>query len=132
VSRVQLALNVTDLDSAVEFYRKLFGAEPAKIRPGYANFAIEDPPLKLILFAGDETGGSLNHLGVEVSSVEEVAAHTTRLGKHGMHTTSESGACCYAVQEKVWVRDPDGAPWEFYAVLDDAPSMGCGEGTSCC
>jgi catechol 2,3-dioxygenase-like lactoylglutathione lyase family enzyme len=132
MSRVQLAVNVTDLEAAVEFYRKVFGVEPAKVRPGYANFAIEDPPLKLILFAGNETGGTLNHLGVEVSSTEEVSAHARRLGGEGLATTSESGACCYAVQTKVWVRDPDGVPWEFYTVLDDAPAMASAEHTSCC
>jgi catechol 2,3-dioxygenase-like lactoylglutathione lyase family enzyme len=132
MSRVQLALNVTDLGAAVEFYRKVFGAEPSKVRPDYANFAIDDPPLKLILFAGKESGGTLNHLGVEVGSPEDVAAHATRLTRQGLATASESGACCYAVQEKVWVRDPDGAPWEFYTVLGDAPAMSCAEGSSCC
>jgi catechol 2,3-dioxygenase-like lactoylglutathione lyase family enzyme len=129
MSRVQLGLNVTDLDQAVDFYRKLFGVEPAKRRPGYANFAIADPPLKLVLFEGTE-GGTLNHLGVEVESTAEVSAATTRLQDVGLLTTSEDEvACCYAVQDKVWVADPDGAPWETYTVLDDSPDMACGCGT---
>ena len=134
MARVQLALNVSDLDSAVEFYGKVFGVAPAKVRPGYANFAIDDPPLKLILFAGagEGHGGTLNHLGVEVSSAEDVVTHGRRLADEGLATRSESGACCYAVQDKVWVRDPDGAPWEFYTVLGDASSMGCGEDSACC
>jgi len=123
MSRVQLALNVSDLDAAVDFYSRLFGAEPAKRRPGYANFAIADPPLKLVLMenAGVDNGIRLNHLGVEVSSVDEVRAATTRLSDEGLDTAAEQGTCCYAVQDKVWVQDPDGAPWEVYTVLADAP-----------
>ena len=132
MSRVQLALNVTNLEAAVEFYRKVFGVEPAKVRSDYANFAIEDPPLKLILFGGKQSGGTLNHLGVEVSSPEEVATHATRLAREGLATSSESGSCCYAVQEKVWVRDPDGAPWEFYTVLGASSSMSLAEDAACC
>jgi catechol 2,3-dioxygenase-like lactoylglutathione lyase family enzyme len=123
MSRVQLAINVTDLDAAVGFYRKLFGTDPAKVRSGYANFAIEDPPLKLVLIEGEGPGATLNHLGVEVGSSDDLAAHTARLGAEGFDTATEQGACCYAVQDKVWVRDPDGAPWEFYTVLADAPTM---------
>jgi catechol 2,3-dioxygenase-like lactoylglutathione lyase family enzyme len=134
MSRVQLALNVTDIDSAVEFYSKLFGAEPAKRRPGYANFAIESPPLKLVLIeaAGARTAGvtgALNHLGVEVDTPEEVQAATKRLADEGLAPdVQESTTCCYAVQDKAWVNDPDGAPWEVYTVLADAPdesSLGC-------
>jgi catechol 2,3-dioxygenase-like lactoylglutathione lyase family enzyme len=121
-SRVQLAINVSDLEAAVEFYGKLFGAEPAKRRPGYANFAIADPPLKLVLIEGEGNGGSLNHLGVEVASTAEVRAATDRLAKEGLDTRTEDRVtCCYAVQDKVWTTDPDGAPWEFYTVLADAP-----------
>ena len=130
MGRVQLALNVSDVDAAVVFYGKLFGAEPAKLRPGYANFAIADPPLKLVLLesAGAEargagTTGALNHLGVEVASTEEVIEATTRLAAAGLATASEDKTtCCYAVQDKVWVHDPDGAPWEVYTVLADAPA----------
>ena len=129
MSRVQLALNVADLDTAIDFYRKLFGAEPAKVRPGYANFAIAEPPLKLILFEGGEPG-TLNHLGVEVSSVEEVAAATTRLEDEGLLTRPENGECCYALQEKVWVSGPDNA-WEIYTVLADAPAASTGV-SACC
>lgn len=125
--RVQLALNVSDLDRAVEFYGKLFQAEPAKRRPGYANFALNDPPLKLVLIEGAE-GGTLNHLGVEVGSTDEVEGATRRLAEEGMATREEQGAtCCYATQDKVWVEDPDGAPWEVYTVLADAPTM-----AACC
>ena len=120
MSRVQLAINVTDVDAAVAFYSKLFKTEPAKRRPGYANFAIAEPPLKLVLNenADAEAGGTLNHLGVEVDSVEEVDAATRRLSDDGLATAPESGECCYALQEKVWVNDPDGAPWEIYTVID--------------
>jgi catechol 2,3-dioxygenase-like lactoylglutathione lyase family enzyme len=121
MARVQLALNVSDLDAAVDFYTKLFATEPAKRRPGYANFAITEPPLKLILFESpDGQGGTLNHLGVEVASPDEVARATGRLRDSGLETATEDGvSCCYAVQDKVWVDDPDGAPWEIYTVLAD-------------
>ncbi len=122
--RVQLALNVSDLDAAVAFYGKLFDAEPAKRRPGYANFAIDDPALKLVLIEGEGRGGTLNHLGVEVEDPEDVEAAVGRLEGHGLATERERGvACCYAVQDKVWVHDPDRAPWEVYAVVADAPAM---------
>jgi catechol 2,3-dioxygenase-like lactoylglutathione lyase family enzyme len=121
MSRVQLALNVSDLDSAVAFYSKLFGAVPAKVRPGYANFAIAEPPLKLVLIEGAGTPGSLNHLGVEVESTELVGAAQARLSGQGLDTATEEGvACCFAVQDKVWVDAPDGEPWEIYTVLADA------------
>jgi catechol 2,3-dioxygenase-like lactoylglutathione lyase family enzyme len=124
MSRVQLALNVTDLDRAVEFYSKLFGVEPAKRRPGYANFAVTEPPLKLVLLEGQGEGGTLNHLGVEVASPEEVRQAGSRLADGGLATASEEGvACCYAVQDKVWVHDPDSAPWEIYTVLADADTL---------
>jgi hypothetical protein len=121
MSRVQLALNVEDLDQAVSFYSKLFATDPAKVRPGYANFAIAEPPLKLVLIANPGHGGSLNHLGVEVGSTDEVAAAHARLSNEGLATASEDQVtCCYAVQDKVWVDDPNGAPWEIYTVLADA------------
>jgi catechol 2,3-dioxygenase-like lactoylglutathione lyase family enzyme len=134
MSRVQLALNVTDIDAAVDFYTKLFGTEPAKRRPGYANFAIVEPPLKLVLIQGGAgrgagVAGALNHLGVEVDSPEEVQAATQRLSAEGLAPdVEESTTCCYALQDKAWVNDPDGAPWEVYTVLADAPEeadLGC-------
>jgi len=120
MSRVQLALNVTDLDDAIGFYSKLFGTTPAKVRPGYANFAVAEPPLKLILIAGNGEGGTLNHLGVEVESTDEVGATQRRLADEGLPTATEDEvSCCYAVQDKVWVDAPDGEPWEIYTVLSD-------------
>jgi catechol 2,3-dioxygenase-like lactoylglutathione lyase family enzyme len=121
MSRVQLALNVTDLGAAIGFYTRLFGTEPSKVRPGYANFAIVDPPLKLVLLEGPSAGGTLNHLGVEVASTAEVAAAHHRLAAAGLATAVEDEvACCYAVQDKVWVDGPDAEPWEIYTVLADA------------
>jgi catechol 2,3-dioxygenase-like lactoylglutathione lyase family enzyme len=135
MSRVQLALNVTDLDAAVDFYSRLFAAEPAKRRPGYANFAIADPPLKLVLFEAAE-GATLNHLGVEVESTDEVTAATRRLTDQGLDTATEDDVtCCYAVQDKVWVKDPDGAPWEVYTVKEDVPvatGAACDPEGGCC
>ncbi len=127
MSRVQLALNVADLDSAVAFYSRLFATSPAKVRPGYANFAIDDPPLKLVLVEGHGPPGSLNHLGVEVEDTDEVAATQARLAAQGLATATEDQvACCYAVQDKVWVDAPDGEPWEVYTVLADV-EMPAGE-----
>ena len=121
MSRVQLALNVSDLGAAVDFYSRLFGTGPAKVRPGYANFAVEEPPLKLVLIEGTGTPGSLNHLGVEVESSEQVGAARGRLSGQGLATATEDEVtCCYAVQDKVWVDGPDGTPWEIYTVLADA------------
>ncbi|MBW3620247.1 MAG: VOC family protein [Actinobacteria bacterium] len=124
MSRVQLALNVTDLDAAVAFYSDLFGTAPHKRRDGYANFAVEEPPLKLVLIESAEAaGGTLNHLGIEVGSTEEVAAAVSRLSVAGLATdVRDAELCCHAVQDKVWVADPDGAPWEVYTILDDAPA----------
>ena len=123
MSRVQLALNVDDLESAISFYSKLFATEPAKVRPGYANFAIAEPPLKLVLLENPGEGGSINHLGVEVGSTDEVVAATRRLMAEGLETRIEDGTtCCYALQDKVWVHDPAGAPWEVYTVKDENPA----------
>jgi len=123
MSRVQLAINVTDIDEAVAFYSKLFATEPAKRKPGYANFAVDSPPLKLVLVESSEADGKLNHLGVEVFSAEEVTATQARLAGDGLSTaTEENVTCCYAVQDKVWVDDPDGLPWEIYTVLSDTDS----------
>jgi catechol 2,3-dioxygenase-like lactoylglutathione lyase family enzyme len=123
MSRVQLALNVADLESSIDFYTKLFGVAPAKVRPGYANFAIADPPLKLVLFAGAGEPGSLNHIGVEVESTDEVMAAVKRAQAVDLPTQlQESTTCCFAVQDKVWIDGPDNS-WEFYTVLADAPAM---------
>lgn len=139
MSRVQLALNVSDLDAAIDFYSKLFAASPAKLMPGYANFAIVEPPLKLVLIESasardDGVSGALNHLGVEVGSPDEVVEATARLSGAGLGTAVErSTTCCYAVQDKVWVHDPDGAPWEVYTVLADAhASTGVNGDGNCC
>ena len=136
MSRVQLALNVDNVDEAVTFYSKLFGTEPAKRRPGYANFAIAEPPLKLVLLENPGRGGTLNHLGVEVIDVDTVDAEQTRLTQAGLASIDERGTtCCYAKQDKFWV---DGAPdrerWEIYTVLDDSPTFfgGPGEEPQCC
>ena len=122
MSRVQLALRVGDLDAAVDFYGRLFGAEPAKRRPGYANFAIADPPLKLVLLEGAAGAvNSIDHLGIEVETTGEVGEATERLAAAGLATRVEDKTeCCYALQDKVWVTDPGGAPWEVYTVLADA------------
>jgi catechol 2,3-dioxygenase-like lactoylglutathione lyase family enzyme len=135
VARVQLALNVSDLDEAVEFYSKLFKAAPAKRQSGYANFAIDEPPLKLVLIEGGGEPGSINHLGVEVFSTSEVAAATQYLTGVGFETdVEEQVTCCYAVQDKVWVKGPDGACWEFYTVLEDSKiaAVDDGDGGACC
>lgn len=121
-SRVQLALNVSDLDAAIEFYSSLFATGPDKVRDGYANFAISDPPLKLVLMEGGEPG-TLNHLGVEVPSTDEVTAATGRLSSCGLDTAVEDEVtCCFAVQDKVWVHGPDEEAWEVYTVLADSES----------
>lgn len=125
MSRVQLALNVGDLDEAIAFYSKLFQTGPAKVREGYANFAIAEPPLKLVLIAGGGVPGTMNHVGVEVESTEEVLAAIARADAEGMGTdVQEQTSCCYAVQDKVWVQGPDIA-WEIYTVLGEAPAMEC-------
>jgi catechol 2,3-dioxygenase-like lactoylglutathione lyase family enzyme len=119
VSRVQLALNVANLDQAVEFYSKLFGSEPAKVRPGYANFAVANPPLKLVLIEdASQAPGSINHLGIEVDTADEVADEQARLVEAGLVTEVEDQVtCCYALQDKVWVEGPGREPWEIYTVL---------------
>ena len=125
MSRVQLALNVSDIDDAVEFYSRLFQTEPAKRRPGYANFAVAEPPLKLVLIENPSAAGTMNHLGIEVFSTDEVMAAQARLAGEGLATATEASvSCCFAVQDKVWVDDPDGAPWEVYTVLADADLAG--------
>jgi catechol 2,3-dioxygenase-like lactoylglutathione lyase family enzyme len=139
MSRLQLALNVSDLDEAIDFYSKLFASEPAKVHPGYANFAIADPPLKLVLIEnadarGTGVTGALNHLGVEVADPAQVAQASGRLAGDGLDTLDQQETtCCFAVQDKVWVEDPDATPWEIYTVLADAPvETGlAGDGTCC-
>jgi catechol 2,3-dioxygenase-like lactoylglutathione lyase family enzyme len=143
MSRVQLALNVDDVDAAVGFYSKLFGIAPHKRRPGYANFAVEEPALKLVLIENPGRGGSLNHLGIEVANTSEVASTSARLAGEGLDARAQDQVnCCYALQDKVWVNDPNGAPWEIYTILDDNPATvspqsaaGCCDGNSsvpCC
>lgn len=118
--RLQLALNVSDLDQAVDFYSRMFGVEPAKTKPGYANFAIADPPLKLVLFEGQGDGGSLNHLGVETESTDEVVAAEARLADSGLATTGvDDTECCYAAKTETWLTGPDGARWEWYVKTGD-------------
>ena len=139
MTRLQLALNVADLQEAIGFYTELFGA-PAKVRPGYANFSVAEPPLKLVLIEdpaarGAGVGGALNHLGVEVESANAVVAASRRFRDAGLAVEDQSSTtCCYAVQDKVWVRSPgEGLPWEFYTVLSDAPADSglTGDGTCC-
>ena len=135
-SRLQLALNVDDIDEAARFYRNLFGVEPAKQRPGYANFEIADPPLKLVLFENPDASSPLNHLGVEVASPDDVTTAVERFEAGGLsHMEAGSDRCCHAVQHKVWV-DAPGVPlgaWEFYAVLpDDSSQVGIDQQDTCC
>jgi len=135
VSRVQLAINVSNLDESVAFYSKLFGTEPAKLRPGYANFAIAEPPLKLVLLEHSGQGGTLNHLGVEVPDVDAVDAEQARLAGTGLVSVDERDTtCCYAKQDKFWVRGaPDGESWEVYAVLADSQTFyGAEQDAKCC
>jgi catechol 2,3-dioxygenase-like lactoylglutathione lyase family enzyme len=135
MSRVQLALNVNDIDEAVAFYTKLFGTEPAKRRDGYANFAVEQPPLKLVLLENPGQGGTLNHLGIEVPDIGTVDAEQTRLAAAGLASADERGTtCCYAKQDKFWVEGaPNGESWEIYTVLEDSPTFyGEQDGPACC
>ncbi|UXA17109.1 ArsI/CadI family heavy metal resistance metalloenzyme [Mycobacterium sp. SMC-4] len=125
MSRVQLALNVDDLEAAITFYTKLFNTEPAKRKPGYANFAVTEPPLKLVLLENPGHGGTLNHLGVEVGSSDTVNAEIARLAGEGLFTEEEMGTtCCFATQDKVWVTGPGGEKWEVYTVLADSDTFG--------
>ncbi|MET7620388.1 ArsI/CadI family heavy metal resistance metalloenzyme [Streptomyces sp. NPDC005408] len=134
MSRVQLALRVPDLAASIAFYTKLFGTEPAKLRDGYANFAIAEPPLKLVLIegtAGEDT--RMDHLGVEVETTDAVHAATTRLGEAGLATAEENDTtCCYALQDKVWVHGPGREPWEVYVVKADADTLAKQQSSTCC
>jgi catechol 2,3-dioxygenase-like lactoylglutathione lyase family enzyme len=134
MGRLQLALNVDDLDESIVFYSRLFGTEPAKIRPGYANFAVADPPLKLVLVETPGQGGSINHLGVEVEDVDTVDAVQARLAADGLASVDERGTtCCYARQDKFWVEGaPNREQWEVYTVLGDSETYGQGDGDSAC
>ncbi|MFE5701251.1 ArsI/CadI family heavy metal resistance metalloenzyme [Rhodococcus koreensis] len=141
MSRAQLALNVDDLEEAVTFYSKLFDTPPAKLKPGYANFAIAQPPLKLVLLENPGEGGTINHLGVEVESSAEVHEEIARLTGEGLFTDEELGTtCCFATQDKVWVTGPAGEKWEVYTVLADSDTFGSSprhldpdaEGATCC
>jgi catechol 2,3-dioxygenase-like lactoylglutathione lyase family enzyme len=129
--RLQLALNASDIDQAVDWYSKMFGVEPAKRKPGYANFAIAEPPLKLVLFENPDGGGTLNHLGVETESADEVVAAESRLSASGLETSGiDDTVCCFAEKVETWVSDPDGAPWEWYVKTadvetDDADTLRC-------
>lgn len=124
MSRIQLALNVDDIDQAITFYSKLFGVAPAKVKPGYANFAITEPALKLVLLENPGEGGTLNHLGVEVDASEQVHAEIARLTGEGLFTEEEIGTtCCFALQDKVWVTGPGGERWEVYAKLADSETF---------
>lgn len=134
--RAQLALNVCDIDAAVDFYSKLIGTKPAKRRPGYANFAISNPPLKLVLIENSSAAELLNHLGIEMESSEQVSEASDRLNQSNLSIEPENQVtCCYALQDKVWVKDPDGADWEVYVVLEDSATFGASQKTStqaCC
>ena len=141
MSRVQLALNVDDLDEAITFYSTLFNTTPAKVKPGYANFAVAEPPLKLVLLQNPGSGGTINHLGVEVESSEQVHAEIARLSGEGLFTEEEiNTTCCFATQDKVWVTGPAGKKWEVYTVLADSETFGTSpqhrdpdaEGGVCC
>ena len=123
MSRVQLALNVAELDTAIDFYSQMFRTEPHKVRPGYANFEVNDPPLKLVLIENPAAAAPLNHLGVEVESSGEVVSETQRFGDLGLSLEIEDGVvCCHAEQDKVWVSDPSGTRWEVYTITDDEPT----------
>jgi catechol 2,3-dioxygenase-like lactoylglutathione lyase family enzyme len=136
MSRIQLALNVDDLEASIDFYRTLFATEPAKVKPGYANFAVAEPPLKLILIENPGQGGSINHLGVEVPDVETVDNELSRLGSAGFAAVEErESTCCYAKQDKFWVQDtPDGERWEVYTVLEHSETFAAADasGDTCC
>ncbi|MGM7647956.1 ArsI/CadI family heavy metal resistance metalloenzyme [Nocardia sp. JW2] len=140
MSRIQLALNVDDLDQAVRFYSTLFATEPAKRKPGYANFAVTDPPLKLVLIENAGKGGSLNHLGVEVESSEQVHGEIARLSQAGLFTEEQiATTCCFATQDKAWVSAPDAERWEVYTILADSETFGSApqlaeveQGDACC
>lgn len=125
MSRFQLSINVRDVDEAVAFYQQLFGVPAAKRKPGYANFVVADPPLKLVLIEGEGAPGTLNHVGIEVADTAVVVAETQRIAELGLpYKVDDTHTCCHATQDKVWSRDPDGVPWEIYTVLSDTEEFG--------
>ena len=135
--RLQLALNVDDLDAAIDFYTRMFGVGPVKVKPGYANFALAAPPLKLVLFSGAGEPGTINHLGVEVATAEEVAAAEDRLRADGLEATDVvETACCFAVKTETWLEAPDGQRWEWYVKRGDLAGFASGDeaesGSTCC
>ena len=135
--RLQLAIDVSDLDEAIDFYSKMFATEPAKVKPGYANFAIEQPPLKLVLFENAAGGGTINHLGVEVESAAQVAAADARLSGDGIETTGiDDTVCCFAEKTETWVTGPDATRWEWYVKTGDADQLEneivSSDGRPCC
>jgi catechol 2,3-dioxygenase-like lactoylglutathione lyase family enzyme len=142
MSRLQLAIDVGDLDEAIDFYSSMFGTGPAKVRPGYANFAIEEPPLKLVLFEKPGAGGTINHLGVEVGTAAEVVAAEARLADAGLETTGvDDTECCYAEKTETWLEAPDNLRWEWYVKTADSDQMASvvvgrhvtpGSDTTCC
>ncbi|MFJ8745333.1 ArsI/CadI family heavy metal resistance metalloenzyme [Embleya sp. NPDC127516] len=134
MSRVQLALRVADLEASIAFYTKLFGTEPAKLREGYANFAVAEPPLKLVLIQGEPGNDTvMDHLGVEVETTDQVTAATDRLADAGLTTREENDTtCCFALQDKVWVSGPGNEPWEVYVVKADADTMTKAPDSACC
>ncbi|HET7193620.1 MAG TPA: ArsI/CadI family heavy metal resistance metalloenzyme [Nocardioides sp.] len=134
MSRIQLALNVDDLDASIDFYSSLFGTPPAKTKPGYANFAVAEPPLKLVLIENAGQGGSINHLGVEVTDTGAVEATQSRLAAEGLASTDERDTtCCYARQDKFWVEGgPDGERWEVYTVLADSETFSAADADETC
>ena len=122
--RLQLALNVDDLEEAIDFYSKMFEAPVHKRKPGYANFAIDNPPLKLVLFERPGAGERINHLGVEVFREEDVAAATDRIQAAGIdHRIEQETRCCHATQNKVWATEPQGLRWEWYRITDDTDAL---------
>ena len=135
--RLQLAIDVSDLDEAIDFYSKMFATEPAKVKPGYANFAIDQPPLKLVLFENAAGGGTLNHLGVEVDNAAEVTAAEARLSSDGLETTGvDDTVCCFAEKTETWVMGPDDTRWEWYVKTGDADQLDnevvSSDGRPCC
>lgn len=125
MSRFQLSLNVDDVEASIEFYTKLFGVGPAKHRAGYANFVVADPPMKLVIIENEGVPGTINHVGIEFASGDEVAERTKSAAAAGLPIQiDDPHTCCFATQEKSWTQDVDGVPWELYTVISDAAGFG--------